>query len=155
LAFSYSTLVPAPKPERVPPDDRRRASLGTVLVVEDDPLMRLFVVRALEGGGYDTLDAESAERGLELLHTHGSAIRLLLSDVKLPGASGAQLCQRAHELWPELPTLLMSGSVKPFLVSEQLIGRDADVLHKPFRIADLLTKVEQLLAPQSALTVRG
>jgi len=155
LAFSYSTSIPAPRSDRLPRDGRRRASLGTVLVVDDEPLMRLFVVRALEGAGYDTLDAESAERAFELLVTHGSSIRLLLTDVKLPGASGAELCERARALHPELPTLLMSGSVKPFLVGERLVARDADVLHKPFRIADLLAKLEQLLGPESAVAVRS
>ena len=124
-------------------------------MVDDEPLMRLFVVRALQGEGYATLDADSAERALELLESDAPSICLLLSDVKLPGASGSELCERARELLPELPTLLMSGSVKPFLVSEQLITRDVDVLHKPFRIADLLGKLEQLLGAARPATVNA
>lgn len=110
--------------------------------------MRLFVVRALQGAGYDTLDADSAERGLELLESDGREISLLLSDVQLPGASGSELAERARSLVPGLPTLLMSGSGRHALVNERWIDREDYVLQKPFRIADLLNKVEQLLGSQ-------
>jgi DNA-binding NtrC family response regulator len=116
-----------------------------VLVVDDEPLMRLFVVRALRGAGYEPVEAESATRALELLAREGSDISLLLSDVEMPGISGSELVERARGLRPALPTLLMSGSAKHWLVNEQLMQRDADLLQKPFRIAELLGKLEQLL----------
>jgi DNA-binding NtrC family response regulator len=122
-----------------------------VLVVEDDPLMRLFVVRALQGAGYDTRDVESAERALSLMQTDAASICLLLSDVRLPGASGAELAEWARSVVPDLPTLLMSGSGRHALVNDRLIARDADVLQKPFRIAELLGKLEQLLAPSNGV----
>lgn len=149
--------MPAPRRERVPSEPRRRrASLGKVLVVDDEPLMRLFVVRALEGAGYDTLDAESAEQALGMLERDPASIGLLLSDVRLPGASGPELCEEAKAIVPELPTLLMSGTVKPLLVSEMLVARDAEVLQKPFRIAELLAKLEAVLGrpPENAPTLR-
>jgi DNA-binding NtrC family response regulator len=127
--------------------------LGTVLVVEDEPLMRLFVVRALRGAGYDTLDADSAERALQLLEQDGASIRSMVADVKLPGASGPELAEQARELVPGLPTLLMSGSGRHALLNERLITRDADILQKPFRIADLLRKLERLLSPEPCLGV--
>ena len=109
--------------------------------------MRLFVVRALQGAGYETLEADSAERALQLLETQGSSICALVSDVQLPGASGSALAELVRGLLPALPTLLMSGRGKHALIGDNLIARDADVLQKPFRIADLLGKLEQLLTP--------
>ncbi len=126
-----------------------------MLVVEDEPLMRLFVVRALQGAGYDTLDADSAEQAVRLLEREGSSICSLVADVKLPGASGYELAQQAQELVPGTPTLLMSGSGRHVLVNEHWIAPDADVLQKPFRIADLLSKLEQLLGPRQCVGVPG
>ena len=156
LAFPHSLSIPSPESDRVPSEmRRRRGSLGTVLVVEDEPLMRLFVVRALQGAGYDTLDADSAERALQLLEQDGRSIRSLVADVKLPGASGPELAEQAREIVPGLPTLLMSGSGKHALVNERLIPRDADLLQKPFRIADLLSKLERILTPAPCLGLPG
>ena len=126
-----------------------------MLVVEDEPLMRLFVVRALQGAGYDTLEADSAERALLLLEREGDSICSLVADVRLPGASGFELAQRARELVPELPTLLMSGSGRHILVNERWIAPDSDVLQKPFRIADLLRKLEQQLGHRRCLSIAG
>lgn len=126
-----------------------------MLVVEDEPLMRLFVVRALQGAGYDTLDTDSAEHALQLLEQDGASICSLVADVKLPGASGPELAEQARDLLPGMPTLLMSGSGRHALVNERWIARDADVLQKPFRIADLLGKLEQLLGPAPCLGIPG
>lgn len=156
LAVPHTVSVPSPESERVPSElRRRRGSLGTVLVVEDEPLMRLFVVRALQGAGYDTLEADSAERALQLLEQVGPSIRSLVADVKLPGASGPELAEQARELVPGLPTLLMSGSGRHALVNERLVARDAEVLQKPFRIADLLSKLERILPPTPCLGMPG
>jgi CheY-like chemotaxis protein len=138
--------------------ERRRADLRScpsfarnpgvtrkVLVVDDEPLMRLFVVRALRGAGYEPVEAESATQALELLESAGAEISLLLSDVQMPGISGPELVEQARRILPTLPTLLMSGTAKPWLVNEQLMEREADLLQKPFRIAELLRKLEQLL----------
>lgn len=156
LAFPHSVPSPAPQSARVPSEGRlRRGSLGTVLVVEDEPLMRLFVVRALQGAGYDTLEADSAERALQLLEEDGRCVHSLVTDVKLPGASGVELAEQARQLLPGLPTVLMSGSGRHVLVDERLITRDADLLQKPFRIADLLSKLERISAPAPCLGVPG
>jgi CheY-like chemotaxis protein len=152
LADPHSAPTTELKSERLrsdvcirPPLERHAGVGRKVLVVDDEPLMRLFVVRALRGAGYEPVEADSAARALELLESAGAEISLLLSDVQLPGISGSELVERARQLVPSLPTLLMSGSAKPWLVNEQLMRREADLLQKPFRIAELLGKLEQLL----------
>ena len=117
-----------------------------VMVVDDEPLIRLFVARALQSSGYDVIDAGSAERAMELLASEGDSLSLLLSDVGLPGASGPQLLEHARRHFPDLPAQLMSATPKPWLVSERVLASDVDLLQKPFKVADLLERVDRLLA---------
>jgi two-component system cell cycle sensor histidine kinase/response regulator CckA len=122
-----------------------------VLVVDDEPLIRAFVARALRGAGYDVLEAGSAERATELLAQEGGSLSLLLSDVGLPGASGAELAEHAQRDFPSLPTQLMSATPKHRLVSEGVLPNSVDLLQKPFEVADLLHRVEELVAPAAAV----
>jgi CheY-like chemotaxis protein len=82
---------------------------------------------------------------MELLRT--IPISLLLSDVQMPGASGVELLRRARMLMPELPALLMSASDKDSLAQEGILVGDTFLYQKPFAIADLLAKLEELLQP--------
>jgi CheY-like chemotaxis protein len=120
----------------------------TLLIVEDEPLVRSFVARALRSEGYGVLEADSAERALEILKAKPQPISLVLSDVGLPGASGAELVQHARRLMPELPTLLMSASGDAEL-SRRGVPRGSYVLQKPFTIAELIGKLQELLMPTS------
>lgn len=125
------------------------APARTVLVVDDEPLVRAFVVRALRDTGYGVVEADSAERAMEILHVNRQSIAFLLSDVGLPGASGAELVRRARRLWPELPALLMSATPKSALARDGVLDRDSDLLQKPFAVVDLLSKLETLLPTPS------
>jgi len=126
---------------RAQPLARRR-----VLVVDDEPLIRLFVVRALRASGYDAIEADSAERAMELLATEGDSLSLLLSDVGLPGASGPELVAHAQGCFPSLATQLMSATSKHWLVSERVLADGVHLLQKPFKVAELLSRVDQLVA---------
>jgi DNA-binding response OmpR family regulator len=116
----------------------------TVLVVDDEALVRTFVARALKKKGNIVVEADCAERAIEILQAHQQSISLLLSDVGLPGLSGAELVRHASLLIPGLPTLLMSATPKEALVCAGLIATDTYLLEKPFALADLLAKVEEL-----------
>jgi two-component system, cell cycle sensor histidine kinase and response regulator CckA len=136
-------------PERKHSEVQLRAQLlarRRVLVVDDEPLIRLFVARALRASGYDVIEADSAERAMELLATEGNSLSLLLSDVGLPGASGPELVEHARGSLPSLATQLMSATSKHWLVSERVLKSDVDLLQKPFKVADLLNRVDQLVA---------
>jgi two-component system cell cycle sensor histidine kinase/response regulator CckA len=125
---------------RARPLGRRR-----VLVVDDEPLIRLFVARALTTSGYDVIEADSAERAMELLETEGDSLSLLLSDVGLPGASGPELVEHARKSFPSLPTQLMSATPKAWLVGECVLPPTTDLLQKPFKVVELFQRLEQLL----------
>jgi CheY-like chemotaxis protein len=113
----------------------------TLLVVDDEPLIRSFIRRALNNRGYGVLEAGSAEDALEILKAKRATISLLLSDVGLPGASGAELVRRAHLLVPGLPAVLMSASNPAVLAQCGVIENDTYLLQKPFDISDLLAKI--------------
>ena len=80
-----------------------------VLLVEDEPLVRRVTRRMLERLGYTVYDAESAERALEVLAEHHEAIRVLLTDVVMPGWSGPELVREVARRHPEIQSLYISG----------------------------------------------
>jgi DNA-binding response OmpR family regulator len=122
-----------------------RAIPQTILVVDDEPLIRTFVTRALKDKGYGVMEADCAERAIDCLLVRHQQLALLLSDVGLPGASGADLVRQAKLLNPSLPTLLMSATPKQWLVGEGVMREGTDLLQKPFLTADLFAKLEKLL----------
>lgn len=148
MANTEAHAVPSsPSPERSRSDVYLKAqpvAPRRVLVVDDEPLIRLFVARALAESGYDVLEAESAEQAMAMLATEGHSLCLLLSDVGLPGASGTELVAHAKRLFPSLPTQLMSGTCRTWLASEGVLAAYVDVLQKPFKLSELLDKVERL-----------
>jgi DNA-binding response OmpR family regulator len=122
-----------------------QGTIQTILVVDDEALIRTFVSRALKYEGYGVIEADSAERAMERFMLRQQPLALLLSDVGLPGASGADLVRQARLLDPRLPTLLISATPKHSLVREGVIREGTDLLQKPFSSADLFTKLEKLL----------
>jgi CheY-like chemotaxis protein len=125
----------------------------TLLVVDDEPMIRSFIRRALNDRGYGVLEAGSAEDAFEILNARRSKISLLLTDVGLPGASGAELVRRARLIQPGLPALLMSASNPAVLAQLGVIENDTYLLQKPFDISDLLAKVEHELPLETLLPI--
>lgn len=88
-------------------------SPSTVLLVEDEPLVRLFVAELLEESGFKVVEAANATEALVLLEA-GLEMNVLLTDVDMPnGCSGFELAHQVHEAWPEAEILIMSGRQWP------------------------------------------
>ena len=118
---------------------------GTILVIEDDHVVRDLARRVLEQGGYAVLTASSAREAL-LIAEGPMALDLVISDVVMPGGmSGIQLGERLARTRPQLKVLYMSGYTAE--ASLQLRTRDATLpfLGKPFQPAELLRRVGELL----------
>jgi len=82
---------------------------STVLLVEDEPLIRLFVAELLEDAGFKVIEAANATEALVLLEA-GLEINVLLTDVDMPnGCNGFELAHKVHESWPGAEILIMSG----------------------------------------------
>lgn len=87
------------------------ASRSLVLIVEDEPLIRLNAAALIEDAGYDTLQAASADEAIALLETD-PRIRIVFTDIDLPGSmNGIRLAMVVRDRWPPVELILTSGHV--------------------------------------------
>jgi CheY-like chemotaxis protein len=101
----------------------------TILLVEDEPMVRAFTGRVLRGAGYKVLEAADGQSALEITRTFEHRIALLVSDVVMPGLSGRELSKRFLDLRPGTPVILLSGYVHE--------DGKLEYLQKPFSPHDL------------------
>lgn len=117
----------------------------TILVVEDDPLVRRFSTQQLGTMGYKVLAAEHAARALEILQS-GEHIDLLFTDVVMPGGMGGrELAQKALEIKPDLKVLYTSGYTENAIVHHGRLDPGVMLLNKPYRRVDLARKIRAAL----------
>ena len=117
----------------------------TVLLVEDAGSLREMISEILTGHGYRLLQADSAVRALSIAATHVGPIELLLTDVVMPGLSGAELAQRLRETRPDTRVLFMSGYTDDVMIRRGMVSEDAALIQKPFDSATLLGKIRETL----------
>ena len=146
----FKVLVPSLSPE----DVRATPSRGTeqveppshharVLLVEDDDPVRAGIARTLRAAGYDVVEAANGQQAVSVLEAEGERVQLILSDVAMPRMDGRQLAAIAHERWPSIPLVLMSGFADP-----ELLGKHVPcvaVLQKPFAPHLLNSTIRQAL----------
>lgn len=117
---------------------------ATILLVEDDPMIRSLVSQTLEMQGYTVLQAEEGWEGIKVARNHKGSIDLLFTDVVMPGLGGAELATATQELYPEIRILFMSGYSRSQL-EEEGVPSDAALLEKPFTPDKVVAMVKQLL----------
>lgn len=117
---------------------------GTILLVDDEELVRTGTAEMLEEVGYSVLQASSGAEALVILRKHRDTIDAMVSDFLMPGMNGASLAHEARTLVPDLPILLITGYSN---VAEG-IGSDLPRLTKPFRQAELAAHVARLVSKQ-------
>jgi CheY-like chemotaxis protein len=132
-----------PSPRPVPPEVTR----GTerVLVVEDDPQVRVVVVRALEAGGYDVLSAAHPQEALELPEEESNRLQLLITDVVMPGLDGHTLADALCRKHPQLRVLYVSGYTQDVIAERGVLSPGIELLAKPFTGPALLARVRSIL----------
>jgi two-component system, cell cycle sensor histidine kinase and response regulator CckA len=108
---------------------------GTVLLVEDEPMVRSVAERALTRHGYTVITADSGEDALEVL-ARGEPIDLLISDVVMPGMDGPTMVREARQSRPELKILFMSGYAEEQL-RKSIDIENVNFLPKPFSVTEL------------------
>lgn len=123
-----------------------RAGHGdTVLVVDDEPGVRMLIADLLSELGYRSLEADDAASGLALLESD-VRIDLLVSDVGLPGGiNGRQMADRARESRPDLTILFITGYAEQDVVGQGSLGRDMHVMTKPFELDRLGRRIRELI----------
>lgn len=122
----------------------------TILVVEDDEPLRELAVRMLKDAGYRVIEAGNAEKALNIMKAPEPRIDLLLTDVIMPGKSGAQLLEQARTLHPNLHSLFMSGYTGDLVALRGGLVPEAAFLEKPFTRSSLLKKVRSALQREPA-----
>ena len=119
---------------------------GTVLLVEDDELVRRTTAATLEDIGYRVLAASGAAEALEFCQSAELAIDVVLTDVVMPGMSGRELSGRLESLRPGLKVVFMSGYTSNVIVHHGVLDSAVHFIPKPFRIGDLARKLRDVLA---------
>ena len=127
-----------PRQTDIPEDSDLRAVAGTVLLVDDEELVRASTADMLAELGYAVVEADSAEDALRLVNG-GLAPDLLVTDHLMPGLSGTELAHELRGRWHDLPVLLVSGYAEAESGAPNLVR-----LVKPFRQADLAAKLGEL-----------
>jgi putative two-component system response regulator len=113
--------------------------MSRILVIDDEAIVRMLVVEILEAAGHSVVDADSAERALDLLD--GGDFDLVVSDVIMPGLSGLELLQRVQAQQASLPVVLVTGAGTYETLSQALMRGAAGLVTKPFAHADLQSAV--------------
>ncbi|MBD9396622.1 ATP-binding protein [Pseudomonas sp. PDM11] len=134
-------------PAEQPVDDRRDAPRGSgerILVVEDDQVVRMLMIEVLEELGYQLIQASDAQSALGLLEQH-APLDLLLTDVGLPGMNGRQLADAARQRQPGLKVLFATGYAEGAELRDGYLGKDMDMIAKPFSFESLASKLKAML----------
>ena len=121
------------------------AGTETILLVEDDPMLRPLAKGLLEKLGYTVIDAENTATALEAARQHAGPIHLLLADVVMPGASGRELARELEKTRPATKVLYVSGYTDDAIVHHGMLEPGLNFLQKPFTPAALARKVRDVL----------
>nr|WP_174296743.1 response regulator [Sphingomonas bacterium] len=144
----YLPVHAAPAPVQPEPPARGKPPAtwrtGTVLLVEDEAMVRAVAERALVRQGYTVLTAENGETALELLRT-GPRPDLLVSDVVMPVMDGPTMARQVRDRWPDMPILFMSGYAEEQL-RRSIDLADVTFLPKPFSVQQLADAAREALA---------
>jgi PAS domain S-box-containing protein len=122
-----------------------RAEAGeTVLVVEDEPVIRDLIVEVLEELGYQALEAADGPSGLKMLQSR-KRIDLLITDVGLPGLNGRQLADHGREKRPDLKVLFITGYAENATLANGFLEPGMEMITKPFAVEALAGKVRSMI----------
>jgi putative nucleotidyltransferase with HDIG domain len=116
---------------------------GPILVIDDDPIVRTTVVEMLERSGFTPLEAATHEDALA--HLDDPRVRLVVSDIVMPGLNGFELAEAVRQRRPSLPVLLITGAGTQGHLSEALARGAAGLIAKPFTMAELARNVAAVL----------
>lgn len=117
----------------------------TILLVEDDKMVRDMAFITLEKYGYTVYSASNGEDALNLVNTLKADFDLLLTDVVMPGMSGRELAKKIEPLFDNIKILFMSGFTDDAIVQHGVLDADLQFFQKPFSPTDLARRVRGLL----------
>ncbi len=140
----------AEKYKRSVPDAKPTMGSETILLVEDEEMLRKLACQILKGHGYQILESANGGEAIAVSEQHEGAIHLLLTDVIMPGMNGQALATRLVESRPSLQVLFMSGYTDDAIVHQGVLNQSANFIQKPFPPASLARKVREILDQEKA-----
>jgi len=143
---TFSVLLPAlgaPAPAETPAPESVPLPRGTetLLLIDDEKLVRRTLGQSLERAGYRVLEAEKGEEGLEILRREGRQVALVVLDLSMPGMSGAEVLEHLGRFEARPKVVLLTG----YAADPAQYTTADEVLQKPLKLADLVRRVRQLL----------
>jgi DNA-binding response OmpR family regulator len=157
MKTNHTRLMPSNSSQSEPPSAlsvpaRISGPSKTLLVVDDEPLVRDVETQILRLQGYTVLEAESAAEALRVAAAT-KTIHLLVTDFWMPDVDGLELARRFRAVHPKTPVLMVSGSLP--LIHDRADDLDrVTLLPKPFHFGELLHKVRALLDAATPLPIR-
>jgi CheY-like chemotaxis protein len=139
LPQAEAAVASAGQGRMIPPPVRRE--LETILLVEDDDMVRGLARHVLQQNGYLVLEARHGAEALRLCERHPGPVHLVVSDVALPHMGGPELVERLMASRPQMRVIYMSGYTQP-----DLVQGGAQFLRKPFTPGELVRMVHETLA---------
>ena len=136
--------------ELLPQSDPTATWQRTVLIVDDEDLVRAMVSRSLREDGYHVMQACHGAAALSLLETDAPRIGLVICDLVMPSLGGREVSEWMKEHCPDLPLLFISGYPRAYLEANHLYDPSVPMLRKPFLPSKLLESVQELLADRRA-----
>ena len=128
------------------PKEPEIESQYTILVVDDEQMMRELMAKALRNRGYRVLEAADGSEALQLLEDTPETINMLVTDVIMPRITGIELARRMRETRPDVTVLLVSGFSEEMFTGEVAKSQNLPLLKKPFRTNVFIDKVSEILA---------
>ena len=127
----------------------------TVLVIDDEPSVRMLAVEVLSNLGYEVIEVPSGATGLEVLQSD-RRIDLLVTDVGLPGGmSGRQVADAARALRPDLGVLFITGYAESHAIRTGRLAPGMEVMTKPFSMEALVEKIKKMISKKPHTLTRS
>jgi CheY-like chemotaxis protein len=113
-----------------------------VLIVEDETLVRMSAIDAIEAAGFDVIEACDADEAISILEQR-SDIRLVFTDIQMPGSmDGLKLAHFVKDRWPPIKIIATSGQAK---ITENDLPEGSRFLSKPYAVAEIASAIDQLI----------
>ncbi len=110
---------------------------GTVLLVEDEPMLLEMTMEMIRGLGYTVLTAETPVEATKIAHEHSGRINILLTDVVMPEMNGRALAKNLRSIYPDIHCVFMSGYTANVIAHQGILEENINFLQKPFSLKDL------------------
>jgi PAS domain S-box-containing protein len=130
------------------------ADIETILVIDDEEIVRSTADNALRRLGYNVITAADGSRGVELLREQGQSIRLVLLDLSMPGVSGEETMREIRKIRPDIPVVLSSGYSEAYALRGFEDQRLAGFLQKPYTGRTLALRIREAIGRAESLVGR-